>query len=258
MFRLIRNAAALLAVAAVCEGAAAGAPRLRSVQREAFRPVALEAGRPRFHIPPDSALARNEHPRFLLTTADLARLKERASDPRLQTHVESMAKRSFSKYPSNLERAVLYRLTGEKRYLAAIVGSKGFERPTWVFTWAATIDLIWDDVSPERRRQLSDAVAEAVAKGGELYWRPTLHLVSVFYEGGKGPNDAVFLARMKKDFDETVVRWTDKLNRWAAGRGGWDMSHGYHGEHAYWEPFCAAICWSHASGEDYIGRAELA
>ena len=75
-----------------------------------------------------------------------------------------------------------------------------------------------DGLTADVRRELSDLVTQAVAKDGFLYWRPTLHLVSVFYEGGRGPNDTVFLARMRRDFDETVIRWTDKLNRWAAGR----------------------------------------
>ncbi len=35
-------------------------------------------------------------------------------------------------------------------------------------------------------------------------------------------------------------------------------SHGYNGEHAYWEPFVGAIAWSHAVGEDYIGHAAFA
>jgi hypothetical protein len=120
------------------------------------------------------------------------------------------------------------------------------------------VDLIWDDLSAEERRTLSDAVVKAVAKDAGLYWRPTLPRVSVFYEGGQGLNDRVFLARMQRDHDETLVRWTDKLNRWAAGRGGSDMGHGYNGEHAYWEPFSAALCWTHATGEDYIARAEFA
>ena len=101
-------------------------------------------------------------------------------------------------------------------------------------------------------------MANAVARDGSLYWRPTLHLVSVFYEGGQGPNDALFLDRMRRDFDETLVQWTDKLNHWAAGRGGSDMSHGYNGEHAYWEPFVAAIAWTHGTGEDYLDRAAFA
>ena len=99
-------------------------------------------------------------------------------------------------------------------------------------TGQAAKDLIWDDLNVEERRELSDDVAKAVSKDGSLYWRPTLHLVSVLFEGGQGPNDTLFLARMKRDFDETLLQWTEKLNRWAAGRGGSDMSHGYNGEHA--------------------------
>ena len=232
-------------------------PRLRLAQPGAHGAVAMEGGRPRFHIPADSPLARDEHPRLLLTKADLLLVKRRAADPRMARYVEAMKRRSEGQYPSNLERALLYRLTGEKRYLTSILESPDFARPTWIYEWAATIDLIWDDLPEPRRRALSDAVIKAVAQDGALYWRPTLHLASVFYEGGKGPNDAALLARMSRDFDETLLRWTDKLNRWAAGRGGSDMSHGYNGEHAYWEPFIAAICWTNATGQDYVARADF-
>ncbi len=63
---------------------------------------------------------------------------------------------------------------------------------------------------------------------------------------------------MKHDFESQLVRWTDKLNRWAAGRGGSDMGHGYNGEHAYWEPLIGAICWTNSTGEDYLTRARFA
>jgi len=195
---------------------------------------------------------------MLLTAADLPLLKRRSADGRIGRYVEVMARRSAGKYASNLERAVLYRLTGRKEYLQAVLDSPKLARPTWLYDWAATIDLVWDEIPPKRRAALSDALTKAVARGGSLYWRPTLHAVSVFYEGGRGPNDAALLTRMKRDFRETLVQWTDKLNRWSAGRGGSDMSHGYNGEHAYWEPFIAAIAWTNSTGEDFLARARFA
>ncbi|MHC4403489.1 MAG: heparinase II/III domain-containing protein [Planctomycetota bacterium] len=247
-------------VIAACEvvGGAEPCPKLLLVQPGRLAPVTLEDGAPRFHIPSDCPLARNEHPRLLLTGEDLDTFRRRAADPRMARLVEIIAQRSFGKYASNLERAVVYRLTGEERYLKAILDSPELTRPSFGFTWAGTIDLIWDDLTPERRRELSDTVAKSIARDGELYWRPTLPLASVFYEGGKGPNDEALLARMKHDFDRALVHWTDKLNHWAAGRGGSDMSHGYNGEHAYWEPFSAAVCWANSIGEDYVGRAAFA
>ena len=240
-------------------GAAESAPpRLSTAQPARNRCVAIEAGRPTFHIPADSPLARNEHPRMLLAPNDLAALKLRARHPRIGPYVEIMKRRSKGKYASNLERAVLYRLTGRKEYLQAILDSPELDRPTWIYGWAATVDLIWDDLPGPRRAAMSAALTRAVARGGALYWRPTLHAVSVFYEGGTGPNDRALLLRMKHDFDETLIRWTDKLNRWSAGRGGSDMSHGYNGEHAYWEPFVAAICWTNSTGEDFVARARFA
>ena len=236
-----------------------GVERLLAANPQSFRPVTLENGKPKLQIPPGSRLARNEHPRFLLTKEDLETLRKRLADPRLAAQFEALKKRCAGRYPSNLERALLYRLTGEKGYFDALKGPGVQQwKPEWLWEWAATVDLVWDDLTAEERRTLSDALVKAVAKDGTLYWRPTLPVVSVFYEGGAGPNDRVFLERLQRDFSETLVRWTDKLNQWAAGRGGSDMGHGYNGEHAYWEPFSAALAWSHATGEDYIARAEFA
>ena len=239
---------------------ALAAERLRATDpKSAFKPITMEAGRPTFFIPPDSALARNEHPRLLLSKGDLEILRRRLVDPRIAKEFDALRRRAERPQGEDLfPCALLWKLTGERKYMDAIRRSPEFKKPTWIFGWPAGIDLVWDDLTVEERREMSDLVAKAVAKDGSLYWRSTLQLVSTFYEGGKGPNDAVLLERMKHDFDQTLIRWTDKLNWWAAGRGGSDMSHGYNGEHAYWEPFIAAIAWSHSTGEDYIGRADFA
>ena len=247
-----------LAAGMVCLGGQAAEVALRATRPDHFQPVTLEAGRPKFHISPDSRLARNEHPRFLLVKEDLDTLRRRMADPRLAADFQALKRQAEDARETdtrNGQRAVLWRLTGDRRYLEAIRHSSEFKRPTWIFGWAAALDLVWDDLTVAERRELSDLVAKAVSKDGSLYWRPTLHLGNVFYEGGQGPNDTLFRERMNRDFNETLVQWTDKLNRWAAGRGGSDMSHGYNGEHAYWEPFVAAIGWSHATGEDYLSRA---
>ncbi len=250
--------AVLVALAAIH---AVAAERLRATLPDSFKPITLEANQPLFHIPPDSPLARNEHPRLLLSTGDLERLHARMKDPRILQEYAAIKRQAQGEWKcesDSCKHALLWKLTGERKYLDAIRRSPEFKKPTWLFGWPATMDLIWEDLAPGERRELSDLLARAVGKDGTLYWRSTLHLVSVFYEGGKGPNDAVFLQRMRHDFQETLIRWTDKLNHWAAGRGGSDMSHGYNGEHAYWEPFIAAIAWSHATGEDYLGRADFA
>ena len=62
--------------------AAFAAEGLRATQPDLFKPVALEAGKPKFEIPSDSSLARNEHPRFLLAKEDLETLRRRLADPR--------------------------------------------------------------------------------------------------------------------------------------------------------------------------------
>lgn len=242
-------------------------PRLSAVEAlvavhpQSFKPVTVEEGMPKFHVPADSRLARNEHPRLLLVKEDLDILRQRLADPRLAMEFQALKRQAENDRDTdtvNFKRALLWKLTGDRQYLEAVKRSAQFKRPTWIFGWPATVDLLWDDLSAAERKGLSDLVVQAVTKDGSLYWRPTLHLASVFYEGGQSPNDALLLARMQRDFKETLVEWTDKLNHWAAGRGGSDMGHGYNGEHAYWEPFVAAIGWSHSTGEDYLGRAAFA
>ena len=249
-----------LLLAALCLPTAAPAlERLAAADPARYAPVTLVDGRPRFAIPPDSRLARNEHPRFLLTRDDLAVLRRRIADPAIAAQLAALKRRCAGRFPNNLERALVYRLTGEREWLDALRAT-GFARatPTFLWEWAATADLLWDEWTADERRAMSDALARAIARGGSLYWRPTLPVVSVFYEGGGGPHDAEFVARLEHDFRDTLVRWTDKLNTWAAGRGGSDMGHGYNGEHAYWEPLSAALCWTHATGEDYLARADFA
>ncbi len=61
---------------------------------QAFRPVTLEAGRPKFHISPDSRLARNEHPRCLLTKEDLDVLRTRLADARLAAEFRALQRQA--------------------------------------------------------------------------------------------------------------------------------------------------------------------
>jgi len=61
---------------------------------DGFRPITREAGRPKFNIPPDSPLARNEHPRFLLTKADLEVLRQRLADGRLAAEFQAVKRQA--------------------------------------------------------------------------------------------------------------------------------------------------------------------
>lgn len=247
---------------AVGAGARAGVPCLLAVRPGELKPVVTENGRPKFHIPAGSRLARNEHPRILMTKEDLDILKERVKDPRVAEQLEALKKRTAAtvkagRGPWPFSLAVLYKLTGDKDYLDRARKALNPDRPSFGFAYAGALDLIWDELSADERRRYSDGAVKAVAKGGSLYWRPTLSLCAAVYEGGKGPNDAALLDRMKHDHQRYLVNWTIKLDKWSAGRGGSDMAHGYNGEHAYWEPFSHVISWSHCTGEDYLGWARF-
>jgi hypothetical protein len=90
---------------------------------DGFRPITREAGRPKFNIPPDSPLARNEHPRFLLTKADLEVLRQRLADGRLAAEfqaVKRQAEGAWGSESSGWKHALLWRLTGDPKYLESI------------------------------------------------------------------------------------------------------------------------------------------
>jgi hypothetical protein len=242
--------------------AAAAVPQLLIIDSGKLAPVTMDGDSPRFHIPAGSRLARNEHPRIVLVKEDLAALRQRLRDPLIAKEFAAMKARVAYRHgrgwpTSPLAEALLYKLTGEATHLQNLLKTMRPEKPSFLYGWGAALDLVWDDLDAATQRAFSDGVAAAVRKGGSLYWRPCLHLCAAVYEGGKGPNDAELLARMKQDHQRYLVDWTRKLDGWAAGRGGSDMSHGYNGEHAYWEPFCHVIAWSHATGEDYIGWAQF-
>ncbi len=149
-------------------------------ESQGLKPITTNNGRPVFTIPANSRLARNEHPRCLLTADDLVRVKRRLADRRIARELETIKARSLGDRPWILEQALAYRLTGDRRFLEAMMRNKEWDQPTWIFGWPAAIDLVWDDLSPQQRTALSDAVVRAVSRNGSLYWRPTLHLVSVF------------------------------------------------------------------------------
>jgi hypothetical protein len=78
--------------------AAAAPGGLLATHPEKFAPITFESNRPKFHIPPGSRLARNEHPRFLLVREDLETLRQRMSDPRLAAEFRAVQRQAEDGY----------------------------------------------------------------------------------------------------------------------------------------------------------------
>lgn len=108
---MARQTTYTLPAAAILIALAVGLVRNGQAQEETAKPAALrsitiENGRPVFNIPPDSRLARNEHPRCLLTMEDLEGVKKRLADPRIARELEVIKTRSLGDRPWILEQAL--------------------------------------------------------------------------------------------------------------------------------------------------------
>ena len=115
---------------------AIGLERVVSARLDAYRPVPLRDGEPFFHIPADSRLARNEHPRFLLVREDLAALKKRLDHPTIAAEFRAVCAQGLehaaSRHTALLKCAIAYKLTGEKKFLAT---SSQYEFPFLLAEW---------------------------------------------------------------------------------------------------------------------------
>ena len=127
-----------------------GLDSIRSARPRSYRPVSLRNGKVYFHIPPDSRLARNEHPRFLLVKEDIAALKRRIKNPIIAAEFRAVCRQALEQARTSsiglFKCALAYKLTGDRKYLEALKNSPNFHRPTWIFGWPAAIDLVWDEL----------------------------------------------------------------------------------------------------------------
>lgn len=63
--------------------------------------------------------------------------------------------------------------------------------------------------------------------------RPKFHLVSVFYEGGQGPNDALLLARIRREQDGLGLAWMETFR---SQEPAWNKDREALGRFLWWDP----------------------
>ncbi len=195
----------------------------------------------RLEVPADCALARGEHPRLLFRAGDLPRYRKRIAGPmkadfqRFRAFWDGeIAKEDYDwESPEQMDGVclgVLYRLTGDRRYAAAVRGSSAFRKGSIFWSHAFALDLIFDALpKDEIRRQVELFLKDAKDKyrwGTSSYrlW-PAIAL----YQAGS-PRDEEIASHLAMGLAE-VEKDLAHLNVWSADRGGDVNSFSYVGNH---------------------------
>ena len=200
-------------------------------------------------LPADCALVRKEHPRLLLTQADLPRLRARLKHPRIAAELERARQLAAEKKAGAILLGVLYYLTGEREYIDR---ARTKLQPSWIQTYPLAADLVMGAITPEQQRAEADRIVEIVKKDR---WRP--HVVLDLAAWGHD-HDEFLDADLKTRLRSDMIEGIEYNNLWSQGRGGSSMSHGYYGEHFYTEWFTMAVAWSNATGQDWVRKCDFA
>jgi len=200
-------------------------------------------------VPADCPLVRGEHPRLLFTRADIPILRRRLARPEVAAELARARKIAAEGKASAVLLGVLHHLTGEPAYLTQASAKL---RPGWSQTYALAADLVMAGMSPDQQRAEAGRLVTAIRANR---WRPHVTLALAAWGHGQDEYLEDVLAR---SYREDLVRGVAYNNTWSAGRGGSSMSHGYNGEHFYTERFTAALAWTTATGQDWVGRCDFA
>jgi len=197
----------------------------------------------------DCALARKEHPRLLLTKADLPRLRARLKQPRIAAELQHARQLAAQDKAGAILLGVLFYLTDEREYLEQ---ARAKLQPSWVQTYPLAADLVMGASTAAQQQAEADRIVEVIKKER---WRP--HLVLDLAAWGHG-HDEFLDADLKTRYPSDMVQGIEYNNLWSQGRGGSSMSHGYYGEHFYTEWFTMAVAWTNATGQDWVGKCDFA
>jgi hypothetical protein len=212
----------------------------------------------RLRVPDNCALARNEHPRLLLTKADIPKLRGRVKEAGCREDYELLKRTLDDGLRRGSDRArgalvplcLVYYVTGDKTYFDA---AKRWLLERGVFDVYATqglyaYDMLYDDLTPQERRQCEEKSLKFVR---EQKWRQSgvfMHALAIY---GCGLDDA-YVAQRIAELHGWLVARRKHLNDWAADRGGDGNSHGYIGQHEYVGTMGAFQAWKCSTGEDWF------
>src|SRR3989339_907903 len=205
-------------------------------------------------ISADCPLAKNEHPRLLLSRAELEKARERVRGPmaselqelmKIEAKIEENIKRKNN--PDPLVPAVLYALTGDRKYMQVLRDGDCMPRKASAHHGELILDLVWDALTPEEIKGIADEAAGGMQKKEWQWFREYYGMALLLY--GTGHHDKEFAEAIAKMHTHLKQEKAD-LNAWAAGRGGDVNCFGYIGNHSVLPHWPALQAYSTALGED--------
>lgn len=212
----------------------------------------------RLMVPTDSPLARNEHPRLLLTKADIPKLRERVKQPGCRedfellkrTLDEGLRRRSKRAQSALVPLCLMYYITGDGKYAEAAKkwllrhGDFGVYATLGLYAY----DMLYDVLSPDERRFCEQKSLQFLKQHKWRQRAAFMHALAIY---GSGIDDE-YVAKRLSDLRDWMVRRKQHLNEWAADRGGDGNSHGYIGQHEYVGIMGAFQAWKCSTGQDWF------
>jgi hypothetical protein len=207
-------------------------------------------------IPADCPLARHEHPRLLLSKADLPEIRRRIEKSGLReiyrqlnkTVDDGLARGSARVLSAQVPLGILYQITGRKQYGEACRAAV-LKSPFGVYAaeGAYGYDLCYDLLTPEERRACEKKMLAFVKQP----YRESARFIQCVALYGSGLEEET-VAQKLSELHRWCIARKAFLNRWAEDRGGDDNSHGYIGQHEYVGTMGAYQAWRAATGENWF------
>ena len=211
-------------------------------------------------IRPDSAFAKNEHPRLLFRQRDLPKYRARIAGPmkvdfdRFKAYWDGKTAKpgyvvSGGESMEMICLAVLYQLTGEKKYADFIRKSPAFKKEWRFYQRPFTVDLIFDTLTLEEVKLQTDLFLRNAEK--KFVWgskQSALWPALVFHGAGTGRDKEIekWMVTGYKAAKGQIAH----CNKWAGDRGGDYNSFSYIGNHTVIHAAAHLTVMKNALGED--------
>jgi len=237
--------------------------RLAPAAAVVFATLGAQAGTVKIgevELPADCALAKNERPRLLFRGSDLPKYKERIAGP-MKADFEhfkaywdaEMAKQGYdwksAEQMDGVCLAVLYRLTGEKRYADAVRSSSCFKQGSTFWAHPFAMDLVFDALSKEEINSQVDLFLKD-APNKYRWGGASVPLWAGLVLHGSGAAREAESDRWLAQGIREARSELEHYDRWAGLRGGDANSFSYIGNHSVIRAAAHLTALSNALGED--------